>query len=128
MAFRLDMVGLVVRDMAKAVAFYRELGLEISMPEDGGPYTEATMENGLRLSLNHIEMIREMDPHWVEPRGQQIGIAFLCDSPSDVDGRYRRLVAAGYEGAKEPWDAFWGQRYALVRDPDGNTIDLFAPL
>jgi uncharacterized glyoxalase superfamily protein PhnB len=29
---------------------------------------------------------------------------------------------------KEPWDAFWGQRYAAVGDPDGNLIDLFAPL
>ena len=38
------------------------------------------------------------------------------------------LVAAGYQGGKEPWDAFWGQRYAQVFDPDGNSVDLFAPL
>jgi catechol 2,3-dioxygenase-like lactoylglutathione lyase family enzyme len=29
---------------------------------------------------------------------------------------------------KEPYDAFWGQRYANVADPDGNAVDLFAPL
>jgi hypothetical protein len=28
----------------------------------------------------------------------------------------------------EPWDAFCGQRYAEVEDPDGNVVDLFAPL
>jgi uncharacterized glyoxalase superfamily protein PhnB len=28
----------------------------------------------------------------------------------------------------EPWDAFWGQRYAVVHDPDGNGVDLFCPL
>ena len=33
-----------------------------------------------------------------------------------------------YEGHKAPWDAFWGQRYAMIRDPDGNEVDLFAPL
>lgn len=27
-----------------------------------------------------------------------------------------------------PWDAFWGQRYGILNDPDGNTIDLFCPL
>ena len=40
----------------------------------------------------------------------------------------RGLVAAGGRGHKEPWDAFWGQRYAEVLDPDGNVVDLFAPL
>jgi uncharacterized glyoxalase superfamily protein PhnB len=25
-------------------------------------------------------------------------------------------------------DAFWGQRYATVLDPDGNSVDLFASL
>jgi hypothetical protein len=38
------------------------------------------------------------------------------------------LTSAGHTGHKEPWDAFWGQRYAEVLDPDGNLIDLFAPL
>ncbi len=57
-----------------------------------------------------------------------MGIAFLCDSPAEVDATYRELVDAGCERHKEPWDAFWGQRYAQVEDPDGNGIDLFAPL
>ena len=42
--------------------------------------------------------------------------------------RIGELVAAGYHGHLEPWDAFWGQRYATVLDPDGNSVDLFAPL
>ena len=59
--------------------------------------------------------------------GARIGLAFLCDSPADVDRVYAELTGLGYEGHKEPWDAFWGQRYALIRDPDGNSVDLFAP-
>ena len=39
-----------------------------------------------------------------------------------------RLVASGAEGHLAPWDAFWGHRYAVVRDPDGNDVDLFAAL
>ena len=37
-------------------------------------------------------------------------------------------MAAGHRGHLEPFDAFWGQRYATVLDPDGNGVDLYAPL
>ncbi len=59
-------------------------------------------------------------------RGAPGGPAFLCPSPADVDAKYADLAALGH-GHKEPWDAFRGQRYASVKDPDGNQIDLFAP-
>jgi uncharacterized glyoxalase superfamily protein PhnB len=55
-------------------------------------------------------------------------VAFRCESPQDVDRLYRELTERGAPGHKEPWDAFWGQRYAQVKDPDGGVIDLFAPL
>jgi uncharacterized glyoxalase superfamily protein PhnB len=54
-----------------------------------------------------------------------MSLAFLCSSPEEVDATYERLATLGH-GYKEPWDAFWGQRYAIVKDPDGNHIDLFA--
>jgi uncharacterized glyoxalase superfamily protein PhnB len=57
-----------------------------------------------------------------------MSLAFACESPAEVDAKFRELVDAGYHGHKEPWDAFWGQRYAEVLDPDGNVVDLFAPL
>ena len=44
-----------------------------------------------------------------------------------MDAVYAQVVAAGFEGDKEPWDAFWGQRYAQLRDPDGVPVDLYAP-
>lgn len=37
-------------------------------------------------------------------------------------------ITRGGTGVKEPWDAFWGQRYCSVMDPDGNQIDIFANL
>jgi uncharacterized glyoxalase superfamily protein PhnB len=56
-----------------------------------------------------------------------VALAFRCPGPADVDAKYEELAALGH-GHKEPWDAFWGQRYASVKDPDGNQVDLFAPL
>ena len=55
-------------------------------------------------------------------------LAFKLDSPAAVDATYDQLVAAGYNGHLAPWDAFWGERYARIHDPDGNSIDLFADL
>jgi uncharacterized glyoxalase superfamily protein PhnB len=57
-----------------------------------------------------------------------MAIAFRCDTPDEVDRLYKKLTKAGAEGHREPWDAFWGQRYAQVKDPDGSVVDLFASL
>ena len=55
--------------------------------------------------------------------GTRIQVIY-ADSPDAVDATYADLVGAGHEGHLEPWDAFWGQRYAVVHDPDGNTLSL----
>jgi catechol 2,3-dioxygenase-like lactoylglutathione lyase family enzyme len=128
---RLDLVGLVVRDMEASLAFYRRLGLDIpeNADSEGHGHVEATLPGGLRIAWDTVETVRSFDPEWVEPAGAPgMGLAFLVDSPAEVDALYSELVGSGYEGHKEPWDAFWGQRYAQLRDPDGNAVDLFAPL
>ena len=83
---------------------------------------------GLRLAWDTVETIRSFDPDWTPPSGgHRIGLAFRFETPTEVDRAYDELVSLGYEGHKQPWDAFWGQRYAVVHDPDGNGVDLFAP-
>jgi uncharacterized glyoxalase superfamily protein PhnB len=72
--------------------------------------------------------MKEIEGEWTEPVGHRTGMAFLCDSPADVDAMYQAVGEAGFAQKREPWDAFWGQRYAQVVDPDGNVVDLFAPL
>ncbi len=129
MAPTFNAVGLVVADMARSLAFYRRLGFEI--PESAGsePHAEVSLPGGVRLLFDTIDTVHSFDPEWVPPRhGPRVSLAFACAEPAEVDRVYADLVEAGYEGYKPPWDAFWGQRYALVRDPDGNGIDLYAPL
>lgn len=126
---RFDLIGLAVADMAASLAFYRRLGLEIPPDADTEPHVEAALPGGLRMAWDSVDNIRSFDPDWVRPEGgNRIGLAFLCDSPEEVDSVHGVLTAAGYQSHKEPWDAFWGQRYATVIDPDGNSVDLFAPL
>jgi catechol 2,3-dioxygenase-like lactoylglutathione lyase family enzyme len=129
MTARLDVVGIVVADMARSLAFYRELGFDIPASADSEPHVEASLAGGLRIAWDTAETIRSFDPSWTPPTGgPPMGLAFACDDPAEVDATYARLVAAGYEGHLEPWDAFWGMRYATVHDPDGNGVDLFATL
>jgi catechol 2,3-dioxygenase-like lactoylglutathione lyase family enzyme len=129
MSARFDVVGIVVADMARSLAFYRRLGFDVPASADTEPHVEATLPGGLRVAWDSIETIRSFTPDWTPPTGSsRIGLAFVCDAPADVDTTFADLVAAGYHGHLEPWDAFWGQRYASVLDPDGNAIDLFASL
>jgi catechol 2,3-dioxygenase-like lactoylglutathione lyase family enzyme len=128
MGANLAVIGIVVEDMARSLAFYRQLGLDIPAEADGEPHVEVGLPGGLKLAFDTAETIRGFDPSWTpSPGSPRTSLAFACDSPADVDKIYGELVAAGYEGHKEPWDAFWGMRYALVHDPDGNGVDLFCP-
>jgi uncharacterized glyoxalase superfamily protein PhnB len=126
---KLDVFGIPVSDMARSVGFYRRLGLEFPEGAEGEPHVEAQLGGGVRLALDTEETMRAFDPAWKRPTdGHLTGGAFQCDSPEEVDRLYQELLEAGATPYKEPWDAFWGQRYAQLQDPDGTVIDLYAPL
>jgi catechol 2,3-dioxygenase-like lactoylglutathione lyase family enzyme len=127
MSIRIDVVGVVVADMAQSLAFYRRLGVDVPASADTEPHVEVPLPGGLRLAFDTVETIRSFDPGWTPPSGgHRIALAFACDSPAEVDATFHALVSAGHAGHLEPWDAFWGQRYAAVQDPDGNSVELFA--
>jgi uncharacterized glyoxalase superfamily protein PhnB len=123
----LNAIGIVVSDMATSIRFYRLLGLEVPETPDEG-HVEASLPSGVRLMLDSEDTVRSFAPDWARATGNQLSLAFECAGPAEVDDVYGRMVDAGFEGEKEPWDAFWGQRYAQLRDPDGVGIDLYAPL
>ncbi|MDQ2986833.1 MAG: VOC family protein [Armatimonadota bacterium] len=122
---RLDMIGIVCSDLEASVTFYRNLGLDFADPD--GPYVEASTAGGIRVSLNDAKMIKDITGD-IESVGHSISMAFLCDGPGHVDRLFEDLMGKGYKSKLEPFDAFWGQRYATVLDPDGHAVDLFAPI
>ena len=131
---KLDAISIITAHMPAAVQFYSSLGLDLS---DGGadaPHTEFT-SGSLRLLLDTEQVVLSIDPDWTWPTGgQKMSLAFDCSTAEAVDSAFAQLTAGG-SGSEpvagivhEPWDAFWGQRYAVISDPDGNTVDLFAAL
>jgi catechol 2,3-dioxygenase-like lactoylglutathione lyase family enzyme len=129
MAPTFNAIGIVVADMAASLAFYRRLGLAIPAEADDAPHAEAELPGGVRLMWDTLDTINSFDPEFSPAKGDgRIGLACRCADPAEVDATYADMTAAGYEGHKQPWDAFWGQRYAVLHDPDGNGVDLYAPL
>ncbi|MFE9771862.1 VOC family protein [Streptomyces sp. NPDC005931] len=128
MSARFDAIGLVVSDMAASVAFYRRLGFPFPEGAQEQGHAEAELPGGMRLLLDTEEVVRSFHAGWEAPAGGgRTSLALRCDGPGDVDALYEDLVASGAHGELKPWDAVWGQRYAVVLDPDGNGIDLYAP-
>jgi len=130
MAPRPSALGIVVADMAASLAFYRRLGIDVPDTADNEPHVAAELPGGFQLMWDTQDTIRSFDPSWTPAGGggHAMALAIGCDNAAEVDSLHDDLVAAGHRSHLAPWDAFWGQRYASVLDPDGNAVDLFAPL
>lgn len=131
---RFDQVNLVVRDMDATLKFYRALGVD--MPDDhsewppgsGARHLDAAFPGGLLLEIDNLPMAKLWHAALRDGgHGSKSVLSFKLPSREAVDERYAALTAAGYTGCQPPYDAFWGARYAIVEDPDGNDIGLMSP-
>ena len=123
-------VSLFVADMDATVAFYRRLGLSIDTdPRWGSHHVAVVMPGGLSLEFDSIELTKSYDTGWQDGDDPRSGVlVFSLLSREAVDELYAELTSTGYKGHQPPFDAFWGARYAVVDDPDGNNVGLMSPL
>jgi catechol 2,3-dioxygenase-like lactoylglutathione lyase family enzyme len=124
-----DQFNLVVSDMAATVDFYRLLGLEIpdTLPAWQNHHRTAVTAHGLDLDFDSEEFARKWNSGWPgRARGATGVLGFRLESREAVDEVYGRLTTAGHHAQQAPHDAFWGARYAIVEDPDGNAIGLMS--
>ena len=101
-------VDIVVSDMAAALSFYRLLGLHVPEGKETSDQVQIATPGFATLGFLTEAMMKQANPHWVQPVGQRVTLACRCDSAGEVDETYARVMAAGYEGRQAPWDAFWG--------------------
>ena len=119
MTVQLSMAGLMVKDMATSLAFYRRLGLEIPAGEDEKPFVLHRMESGVTLFWDTV-FAGKYDPNRTVPSGgYQIMLEFYLVTDEAVDAKYAELTAAGYHGRSAPQQTT-GPYAAMVDDPDGN--------
>ena len=129
----LEKINIVAKDMDRTLAFYRRLGLDIPtkavwQTSSGAHHAEVRGPEGeLTLAIDSFPLAREYDEGWREPDGQGRSIlGFHLPSRADVDAAWDRMTSAGAKGRQAPYDAFWGSRYAIVEDPDGNLVGLMS--
>ncbi len=121
-----EKICLIVSDMARALEFYRTLGLPIPVDTAAEDHVEIEVD-GLRIARETEGLMRQLDANWTPPaRAGRLGFALQAPSPAGVDEAVERVRLAGHRVKTEPWDAPWGQRYATVLDPDGTPVVLFA--
>ncbi|MBC3193074.1 VOC family protein [Pseudonocardia sp. C8] len=125
----MNAIDLVVSDLDASITFYRRLGLEFEIDAHTSEHAQCDLPGGMHLMLDTENLRGKTIAGWSPASGgPRAFFAFECADPAAVDATYAELTEAGHQGLQEPFDAFWGMRYATVADPDGNGIDLYATL
>lgn len=129
---RLDQFNLVVSDVSAARAFYTRLGLTFENVDDDlwrhhhvGSRTPGNGA-GIDLDLDSVAFAPKWNAGWAGGSGVVIG--FKVDSRQAVDDLVAELTGDGVTMQQPPFDAFWGARYAVVSDPDGNAVGIMSPI
>ena len=132
MSLTLDHIDLIVADVRASVEFYRRLGVDI--PDEAvwahngdAHHVEVVLPNGFRIGIDSIAMTKGYDPDYEPATGGRNIFIFSAPDRETVDEIFGRMTADGYEGHRAPFDVFWGARYAIIDDPDGNHVGVMSP-
>ncbi len=130
-SIRLDQLNLVVHDVEASRAFYARLGLDFG--DDRDPVWDAHHVSARQGETTPIDVDLDSETFaakWNEGGSGRRGtiLGFKVDTREAVDALVDSLVAEGVAVQQEPYDAFWGARYAVVSDPDGNGVGIMSPI
>jgi catechol 2,3-dioxygenase-like lactoylglutathione lyase family enzyme len=123
----LNQLNVIVKNMPATVDFYRRLGVQIADDHDDN-HVDVTLPSGLLVEFDTEAFVPSWDSGWNGPARGGLVIGFRIASREGVDALYAELSTAGGRPRQPPYDAFWGARYAIVEDPDGNAIGLMSPI
>jgi len=121
----LTQINIVVGDMPSTLDLYRRFGWTISTPTD--EHAVAHLPSGLSVAFDIRGSVPVWDGGYQGGTGGTTVLGIAVRDRASVDELYADLVAAGHRGRQPPYDAFWGSRYAIVEDPDGNPVGLMSP-
>ncbi len=136
MGLDLYMIGVITRDMGKSVEFYRRLGLDIPEGSENEAHVQVKMSGGLTFFLD--AQPSRWDPGFVaddengDPRrlgasgAYPFVLEFYLKDRATLEAKYAELIGFGYRSRRAPYITAFNMCFALIYDPDGNTILLSA--
>ena len=124
-------INIVAKRFEETLKFYRLLGLEIPEPMNQPPgalHAPANVETGVVFEIDNEFLARLYNASWrTSSGGGSLLLTVSVGTREEVDDAYATLMVAGYHGRQRPYDAFWGSRFAIVGDPEGNDVGLMSP-
>lgn len=133
---RIHVITLAVRDLERALEFYRDgLGLEspgvIGTEFAGDETTPAgaaamfELEGGLILALYpRTELAKDANVRLGPPRSGEFSIGHLVATKDEVDALLAQAEAAGGTLTDRPHERPWGIYSGYFRDPDGHLWEI----
>lgn len=121
MKHQLGAIGICVHNIETMVKFYRDV-MGFDLVWEGGPFAGCQMENGVFFNL-YVD-----DRPSVDGVNRAFQITCNVDTREEVDSEYERLLYAGAEPVILPVDQPYGMRICFVADPEGNQIEICAPI
>lgn len=126
MGLEIYMVGVIVEDMPRALEFYRRLGVDIPAGSDDKPHVEVKMG-----SMTFFLTTKALNARWDPKRSDASGgyrmiLEFYLEQPDLLDAKFAEMVGYGYAAHVEPYMVTPTLRFAMINDPDGNTVLLSA--
>ena len=115
-------VRVVTRDIDGLVEFYQRLtGMEAVRPADG--FAEMRFE-GATLAISSEHLIELFNVGAATAAANRSAI--LEFEVEDVDVVFERMNASGANIVMPTTSMPWGNRSLLLRDPDGNLVNIFS--
>lgn len=121
MKHQLGAIGICVHNIETMVKFYRDV-MGFDLEWEGGPFAGCQMKNGVFFNL-YVD-----DRPSVDGVNRTFQITCNVDTREEVDSEYERLLHAGAEPVISPVDQPYGLRICFVADPEGNQIEICAPI
>lgn len=127
MGLELYMIGVIVEEMPRALEFYRRLGVDVPEGSEDKPHVEVKM-SGLTFFLSTKKYNARWDPARAEVTGTgyRMILEFYLKDKASVDAKYAEMLGYGYESHVAPFDVSPTLYFAMINDPDGNTVLLSA--
>lgn len=117
-------IRIITADVDRLVGFYETL-TRVTARRPAPVFAEIVTASGT-LAIGDVSTVPLFGENSARPAdNHSVIVEFRVD---DVDAEYNRLTGHLDEVVQVPTTMPWGNRSLLVRDPDGNLVNLFTPV